>query len=81
MPSRNKLNLPTEVMRPVTLYVSKVQTSGITMDHAIKQRITSMDIEVTIEDAKVLAMYLQERIEEGGSAGIRVRLEGHLLHG
>jgi len=65
----------------VTLYVSKVQTSGITMDHAIKQRITSMDIEVTIEDAKVLAMYLQERIEEGGSAGIRVRLEGHLLHG
>jgi hypothetical protein len=72
---------PDEVMRPVTLYVSKIRTHGINLDHLERRRITTMDLEMTLKDANELSKYLLERIEQGGTGAIRVRFEGSLVHG
>jgi len=69
-----------EVIRPVTLYVDRVQTKDIEMPDVDVQRVVALDLEMRIHEAKALMEYLQKRIEEGRTPGIRVRLEGHLVH-
>ena len=69
-----------DVMRPITLYVSKVSLENLSMNHIERHRITIIDIEMGSNDAKKLAEHIMRRVEEHNEIGaIRVRLHGNLV--
>ena len=70
----------TDIMRPITLYVSKVSLENLSMDHIERHRITVIDIEMGSNDAKKLAEHILRRVAEHSNIGsIRVRLHGNLV--
>ena len=70
----------TDIMRPITLYVSKVSLENLSMDHIERHRITVIDIEMSSNDAKKLADHISKRVVEHSDVGaIRVRLHGNLV--
>ena len=69
-----------DIMRPITLYVSKVSLENLSMDHIERHRITVIDIEMGSNDAKKLAEHILRRVAEHSNIGsIRVRLHGNLV--
>ena len=62
-----------------TIYVEKVLTTPST-DHLRPKRPLHMAVEIPIEEAKKLAAYLTERIEQGDSGAIRYYLLGNFNH-
>ena len=69
-----------DVMRPITLYVSKVSLENLSMNHIERHRITIIDIEMGSNDAKKLAEHILRRVVEHNEIGaIRVRLHGNLV--
>ena len=69
-----------DVMRPITLYVSKVSLENLSMNHIERHRITIIDIEMGSNDAKKLAEHILRRVAEHSNIGsIRVRLHGNLV--
>ena len=75
-----KQDQETDISRPVTLYVEKVETRP-TLDHFIdRRRVSVIDIEVDAIQAVNLIEYFRERIQQGNSGSIRVRLFGRLVH-
>jgi len=70
----------TDIMRPITLYVSKVSLENLSMNHIERHRITVIDIEMSSNDAKKLADHISKRIAKHSDVGaIRVRLHGNLV--
>jgi len=70
----------TDIMRPITLYVSKVSLENLSMNHIERHRITVIDIEISSNDAKKLADHISKRIAGHSDVGaIRVRLHGNLV--
>ena len=69
-----------DIMRPITLYVSKVSLENLSMNHIERHRITVIDIEIGSNDARKLAEHISRRIAEHSNIGaIRVRLHGNLV--
>ena len=69
-----------DVMRPITLYVSKVSLENLSMDHIERHRITVIDIEIGSNDARKLAEHIARRVADHTNIGaIRVRLHGNLV--
>jgi len=69
-----------DIMRPITLYVSKVSLENLSMDHIERHRITVIDIEMGSNDARKLAEHISRRVVEHSDIGaIRVRLHGNLV--
>ena len=69
-----------DIMRPITLYVSKVDLENLSMDHIERHRITVIDIEIGSNDARKLAEHITRRIADHTNIGaIRVRLHGNLV--
>jgi len=74
-----------DALRPVTLYVSKIETNEISLDYMERPRVTTMDLEMTLQDAQILSDFLLESLKAkhvGAVLGaVRVRFEGNLVHG
>jgi len=69
-----------DIMRPITLYVSKVSLENLSMDHIERHRITVIDIEIGSNDARKLAEHIERRVADHANIGaIRVRLHGNLV--
>ena len=70
----------TDIMRPITLYVSKVSLENLSMNHIERHRITIIDIDMGSNDAKKLAEHILRRVAKPSDIGsIRVRLHGNLV--
>jgi hypothetical protein len=66
-----------EQAKPFTLYVEDIETElKIGTD---KPRKTVVDIELSKENAEILAIYLQARNREHDNGAIRVRMVGRLI--
>jgi len=69
-----------DIMRPITLYVSKVNLENLSMNHIERHRITVIDIEMGSNDARKLAEHISRRVADHTNIGaIRVRLHGNLV--
>ena len=66
-------------IRPITLYVSHVDTENLTLEHLTKRHISMIDIEMSRPEAEVLLKQLAKRVKDHIAPGaIRIRLYGHL---
>lgn len=70
-----------DVSRPVTLYVERFVFDDISMDHLQRKRVTVVDVEMSLLDARELARYLQERLDGELPGSIRIRIRGLLSLG
>lgn len=70
-----------DISRPFTLYVEGFQFDDLTMDHLQRRRVTVMDVEMNLLDARELARYLQERLNGEVPGSIRIRIRGLLSLG
>ena len=69
-----------DIMRHITLYVSKVSLENLSMDHIERHRITVIDIEIGSNDARKLVEHIERRVADHTNIGaIRVRLHGNLV--
>ena len=76
MPEETRSN--DEQTRPITLYVERVITDP-NMQFIERRRLSSIDIEISCQDAEQLIEYLRKRNCQGLPGAIRVRLLGRLI--
>lgn len=70
-----------DVSRPITLYVEQFEFDDIDMEYLHRKRVTVMDVEMSLSDARELARYLQTRLNGEMPGTIRVRIRGLLSLG
>lgn len=70
-----------DISRPITLYVDQFVFDDIDMSHLNRKRVTTVDVEMSLVDARELARYMQERLSDGAPGSIRIRIRGFLTLG
>lgn len=70
-----------DVSRPITLYVDAFEFDDLSLDHHQRKRVTVVDVEMSILDARELTRYLQERLNGELPGSIRIRIRGSLSLG
>lgn len=70
-----------DVSRPITLYVDQFIFDDIDMSHLNHKRVTVVDIEMSLVDARELSSYMRYRLDDQVPGSIRIRIRGCLMLG
>jgi hypothetical protein len=72
--------LPADVSRPAILYVEKVDTSPDIEAYLEKRRLSVIDLELDIIQAKQIIDHLQGYVDGRLGGSVRLRFTGRLIH-